>query len=575
MSYQEEKDELLRRPCASSSRPSPKRRTCDRTVAVRHRNRNRHVVEFVCRRAVRTSHASAGPSRVGPRHGQGCRGARVGPAMRAAGGTRVNRGRPGAWTAAAAVTVPGSASTHPRAPDSRGRPAGRPRRARMRLCVLAWLLHQAEPHRAVRIRHGHPLMWLIWQHFFGQGYERIGPASLNPAGVMQPSVECSLQSLHRFTQSKSSVLSRSSDGNARPRTSSRSSALFVDSTTASSQGLPGREADLSIPKAESSASTSPLQSSGPPSPWKASMAASGNAAFEKAVSTGRAAVEGPCRDALRRRRPDGAAAAFRRAARARAREAVLPHDPAYPAPGGGDAGPLEGDLRPPGAAPAARRLEGAGRVGPDRVGRLRARRMRGHPAVRGAGRARDPALRRCRAAAGVGRHRRRFRANTSAACFSASASVLRRAFPRSSSMRRFCSGVRLSAAAVGPHACTRRIRRSSVDLPRSCSRIASARGLPKSTGATIRLLSSSANRLGCFGSRMGPPLLEGPSDSHRAVQISIATSATSATSHRHRHDLVAAPRRARGMGTRLLPRLACTCAEHRAARRRQRDLRGG
>ena len=25
---------------------------------------------------------------------------------------------------------------------------------------------------------------VIWQHFFGQGYERIRPASLNPAGVM-------------------------------------------------------------------------------------------------------------------------------------------------------------------------------------------------------------------------------------------------------------------------------------------------------------------------------------------------------------------------------------------------------
>lgn len=25
---------------------------------------------------------------------------------------------------------------------------------------------------------------VIWQHFFGQGYERISPASLNPAGVM-------------------------------------------------------------------------------------------------------------------------------------------------------------------------------------------------------------------------------------------------------------------------------------------------------------------------------------------------------------------------------------------------------
>ena len=28
------------------------------------------------------------------------------------------------------------------------------------------------------------LMWLIWQHLFAQIYERIRPASLNPAGVM-------------------------------------------------------------------------------------------------------------------------------------------------------------------------------------------------------------------------------------------------------------------------------------------------------------------------------------------------------------------------------------------------------
>ena len=28
------------------------------------------------------------------------------------------------------------------------------------------------------------LMWLMWQHLFGQAYERIRPASLNPSGVM-------------------------------------------------------------------------------------------------------------------------------------------------------------------------------------------------------------------------------------------------------------------------------------------------------------------------------------------------------------------------------------------------------
>ena len=75
-----------------------------------------------------------------------------------------------------------------------------------------------------------------------------------------------------------------------------------------------------------------------------------------------------------------------------------------------------------------------------------------------------------------------------------------------------------------PRACTRRIQRSSVDLPRSCSRITSARGLPESTRATIRLLNSSVSCLGCFGSRMEPPFLEGPSDSHQTVQIRIATS---------------------------------------------------
>ena len=87
----------------------------------------------------------------------------------------------------------------------------------------------------------------------------------------------------------------------------------------------------------------------------------------------------------------------------------------------------------------------------------------------------------------------------------------------------------MSAAAVEPHAWMRRIQRSSVDLPRSYSRITSARGLPESTSATICLLNSSVNCLGCFGSRMGPPFLEGPSDSHQTVQISIAISLFSDT----------------------------------------------
>ena len=134
---------------------------------------------------------------------------------------------------------------------------------------------------------------VIWQHLFAQIYERIRPASLNPTGVMQPSVECNLQLSCRFAQSKSSALSRSTEAKARPRTSSRLSTLFADSTTALSQGLPGRDADLSIPKAESSASISPLRNSDPLSLWKTSMAVSGNATFEKAALTSRASLRRP------------------------------------------------------------------------------------------------------------------------------------------------------------------------------------------------------------------------------------------------------------------------------------------
>ena len=60
-----------------------------------------------------------------------------------------------AETAAVAVTASEPAVTDP-APDSRRRPAGRPRRARMRLCVRLWLLDQLEAHGAVRIGHVHP-----------------------------------------------------------------------------------------------------------------------------------------------------------------------------------------------------------------------------------------------------------------------------------------------------------------------------------------------------------------------------------------------------------------------------------
>ena len=73
-------------------------------------------------------------------------------------------------------------------PATTGRAAQTPRdalgcRARLqaRTRPLSW-----RQRRRSRLRRpvSPPVMWLIWQHFFGQGYERIRPASLNPAGVM-------------------------------------------------------------------------------------------------------------------------------------------------------------------------------------------------------------------------------------------------------------------------------------------------------------------------------------------------------------------------------------------------------
>lgn len=263
---------------------------------------------------------------------------------------------------------------------------------------------------------------VMWQHLFGQVYERIGPASPNPTGVMQPSVGCGLQLSHRFTQPKSSVPSRPSEAKARPRTGSRSSTLLADSAAASSQGSPGRDADLSTPNAESSAPISPLQSSEPLPPRKTPMSAKGGAAFGKAALTRRAQRHGP---------------------------------------------------------PARTQ------AGPD------------------ATRARS-------GAAGAGRRHRRFRANIGAACFRTSTSVLSRALSRSNSMRRFRSGARLSAAAVEPHARTRRIRRSSAGLPGSCPHIASARGLLEPASATTRLLNSPVSCPGAPAPAWGLPSPKGP-----------------------------------------------------------------
>ena len=64
--------------------------------------------------------------------------------------------------------------------------------------------------------------------------------------------------------------------------------------------------------------------------------------------------------------------------------------------------------------------------------------------------AEDPALRRYRAAAGVGPHHACFRANTGAACSETSTSISNRRLRLSDSISSFCSGVRLSTALVEP-----------------------------------------------------------------------------------------------------------------------------
>ena len=74
----------------------------------------------------------------------------------------------------------------------------------------------------------------------------------------------------------------------------------------------------------------------------------------------------------------------------------------------------------------------------------------GHPVVRGFRHAEDPALRRYRAAAGVGPHHACFRANTGAACSETSTSISNRRLRLSDSISSFYSGVRLSTALVEP-----------------------------------------------------------------------------------------------------------------------------
>ena len=72
-------------------------------------------------------------------------------------------------------------------------------------------------------------------------------------------------------------------------------------------------------------------------------------------------------------------------------------------------------------------------------------------------------------------------------------------FPRSSSIARLCSGVRLSAACGDPAALIDLTHLPAVLFDRSYSRITSASGFPAFTSSTVCRLNSSVKRLGCFG----------------------------------------------------------------------------
>ena len=203
-----------------------------------------------------------------------------------------------------------------------------------------------------------------------------------------------------------------------------------------------------------------------------------------------------------------------------ARRAVFPHDTANPAPADRFARPSQRRLHLARAVATAARLVGRQRVGLDGVGRLRRVCPRAHGVVGRARNAEDVALRRYRAAAGVRRHRRRFRANIGAACFKASTSMRSLRFSRSSSMALAWSGVRLSAAWGDPVAFIDVIHLRTVDLPRSYSAMISPMGLPALRSSTICRLKSSLKCRGCLGSAMAFSVRNGP---HGTVQLSVAT----------------------------------------------------
>ena len=206
-----------------------------------------------------------------------------------------------------------------------------------------------------------------------------------------------------------------------------------------------------------------------------------------------------------------------------ARQAVFPHDTANPAPADRFARPSQRRLYLARAVAAAARLVDRQHVGLDGVGRLRRVCPRAHGAVGRPWHAEDIALRRYRAAAGVRRYHRHFRANISAACFKTSTSMRSLRFSRSSSMTLVWSGVRLSAAWGDPVAFIDVIHLRTVDLPRSHSAMISLMGLPALHSSTTCRLKSSLKCRGCLGSAMALSVRNGP---HGTVQISVANPPT-------------------------------------------------
>ena len=115
-----------------------------------------------------------------------------------------------------------------------------------------------------------------------------------------------------------------------------------------------------------------------------------------------------------------------------------------------------------------------------------------HPVVCRLRHAQDPALRRYRAAAGIGPYHACFRANTGAACSETSTSISNRRLRLLNAISSFRSGVWLSTALVEPLLRIPRIHRCRVECKMSHSVLILRAGLPFSCNRTIRRLNSSS-----------------------------------------------------------------------------------